>query len=486
MRSPALQTQFVALARHCGVPAAGIAFFRLAAWAQLSGVLAAAGDGFLAASHIVQLLGMVLVLAADHFAHFGARRIFKAAAIATLFTLLGIAVYAVRPGSPAALLLGGAITGAVSSVVVLAWGYYFCSVEPRYSALGLSGGFALYGVLTWVCAGFSAAALTVLALVGPLLSLACLRWGFVRLVCEEPAQKDEPTEDSWLRGVTPHVLAMAAVLGLCMLVNLLGKVLIPLDQEPHALLHRLLWPLLLVVLFGAMLLWFGVGKRATPDGLWPLFVLVIASGLVAYPGLAALDGALASAYLRATQDCLMLFCWVMVASAVYVHGYPRLACFGWSTVVFVKPPLIVSAVLLFLFSGVFANQGESVTMLATGGAAFVLVVAVVLLTGVGSSRPDDAGGETPADDGADRENAYATSLERAACSLRDAYGLTQRETDVAMLLARGNTMVQTAAELHVSLDTVRAHAKGLYRKLGIHKKQELVDRVDGLLRAEGE
>ena len=46
-------------------------------------------------------------------------------------------------------------------------------------------------------------------------------------------------------------------------------------------------------------------------------------------------------------------------------------------------------------------------------------------------------------------------------------------------------MAQTAAELNVSLDTVRAHSKSLYRRLDIHKKQELVALVDGLLR-EGE
>ena len=81
--------------------------------------------------------------------------------------------------------------------------------------------------------------------------------------------------------------------------------------------------------------------------------------------------------------------------------------------------------------------------------------------------------------------ADTSSLERAAAELQGTYGLTARETDVAMLMARGNAMAQTAAELNVSLDTVRAHSKSLYRRLDIHKKQELVALVDGLLR-EGE
>ena len=469
MRSPAHRERLTTAWRRCGAAALGIALFRLAAWAQLSGTLAAAGNEFVAASHIVQLLAMVLVLVANRFVGYTRSQVLRAAGIATLCTLAGVGVYLVGPDGAPTLFLGGTITGAVSSVVVLAWGYYLCSVDPRRSALEVAGGFALYGLLTLACAELPAAAVSALALVGPLLSYGCLRVGFATLgdESETPVPVDAPPH------LTRDTLAMFAVLGACMLVNLLGKVLIPLDEEPHALLHRLLWPLLFVAVFAAVCLWLLVFKRPNAEGLWPLFVLVMASGLLGYPAFTAVDPVFASAYLRASQDCLMLFCWVVVASLAYRHGYAQLPFFGWTTVAFVKPPLIVSSVLLVALSQTLADRGEPLTMAVTGGAAFVLVAVVAVLASTGASPREES---KPSEDG------YSTTLERAARALQATYGLTQRETDVAMLLARGNTMVQTAAELHVSLDTVRAHAKSLYRKMDIHKKQDLVARVDGLLR----
>lgn len=467
------------------VPIVGIALFRLAAWAQLSGVLAAAGSEFVAASHIVQLLAMVLVLVANHFVRYSANQVLRAATIATGCTLVGVAVYIFGPSEETTLLLGGAITGAVSSVVVLAWGYYFCSISPRYSALGISGGFALYGLLTLVLAGLSSTALVILSLVGPLVSLACLWVGFSSLEPRAAEYGCMGAESGWAGGrYARDTLAMFAVLGVCMLVNLLGKVLIPLDEEPHAFLHRLLWPFLFVAVFGAVALWV-LGLKREPESLWPLFVLIMASGLVGYPSFMAIDPVFASAYLRASQDCLMLFCWLVVAALAYRHGYRQLSFFGWSTVVFVKPPLIVSAVLLMVFSRSLVYQNQVFVLLATGGAAFLLVAVVVVLAGLGMpGRSRESGyaqlrGEFEA---VGSGSGYLVSLERAATELRDTYDLTARETDVAMLMARGNTMVQTASELNVSLDTVRAHSKSLYRKLGIHKKQELVALVDGLLR----
>ena len=105
------QTAPAAALRQYGLPVVGLATFRLAAWAQLSGVLAAAGSEFVAASHIVQLLAMVLVLVADRFAVYSANQVLRAAGIATACTLAGVAVYILGPAGKTTLLLGGAITG---------------------------------------------------------------------------------------------------------------------------------------------------------------------------------------------------------------------------------------------------------------------------------------------------------------------------------------------------------------------------------------
>lgn len=51
--------------------------------------------------------------------------------------------------------------------------------------------------------------------------------------------------------------------------------------------------------------------------------------------------------------------------------------------------------------------------------------------------------------------------------------LTRRESEVLPLLQRGHTNPQIALELHVGVETVRTHARHIYRKLGVSSRTEL-------------
>src|SRR3712207_5389054 len=51
--------------------------------------------------------------------------------------------------------------------------------------------------------------------------------------------------------------------------------------------------------------------------------------------------------------------------------------------------------------------------------------------------------------------------------------LTPREADVLELLQDGHTNAQIAHELSVGVETVRTHARNIYRKLGIASRREL-------------
>lgn len=51
--------------------------------------------------------------------------------------------------------------------------------------------------------------------------------------------------------------------------------------------------------------------------------------------------------------------------------------------------------------------------------------------------------------------------------------LTRREADVLELLQLGYTNARIAEELHVGMETVRTHARAIYRKLGIQSRRDL-------------
>jgi DNA-binding CsgD family transcriptional regulator len=51
--------------------------------------------------------------------------------------------------------------------------------------------------------------------------------------------------------------------------------------------------------------------------------------------------------------------------------------------------------------------------------------------------------------------------------------LTPREADVLELLQEGATNAQIAQSLSIGLETVRTHARNIYRKLGIGSRRDL-------------
>lgn len=61
--------------------------------------------------------------------------------------------------------------------------------------------------------------------------------------------------------------------------------------------------------------------------------------------------------------------------------------------------------------------------------------------------------------------------------LEDAFPLSPRETDIALLVARGYTVNRIAENLCLASGTVQSHMKSIYRKLDVHSKQEVIDLV---------
>lgn len=73
------------------------------------------------------------------------------------------------------------------------------------------------------------------------------------------------------------------------------------------------------------------------------------------------------------------------------------------------------------------------------------------------------------------EEAFAARCEVIAGE----FALTPREAEVFAMLARGRDRAYIEEALVVSRNTVKAHVKHVYAKLGIHSHQELIDLVEG-------
>lgn len=119
--------------------------------------------------------------------------------------------------------------------------------------------------------------------------------------------------------------------------------------------------------------------------------------------------------------------------------------------------------------------------LITMTVAFVLVVGSLAAVGLAVARVLEGhrAMEAPlrpqaADGRPSSEDARAAACKALAAEL----GLTEREREVLSLVSMGYTVQRIAEERGVSQNTVRTHTKGLYRKLGIHTKQEAIEMVN--------
>ena len=59
-----------------------------------------------------------------------------------------------------------------------------------------------------------------------------------------------------------------------------------------------------------------------------------------------------------------------------------------------------------------------------------------------------------------------------------AEGLTEREASDCMLYSRGRTLAKVADELGISTSIAQSHIKNAYHKLGVHSRDELVERME--------
>ena len=123
-------------------------------------------------------------------------------------------------------------------------------------------------------------------------------------------------------------------------------------------------------------------------------------------------------------------------------------------------------------------------MLSAAALALVIVLAVfVTFASTGylagdSKRNDDAAGAFA--DGAHEPGRWKKSCERVA---REA-GLSARETEVFMLLAKGRGIEHIQNKLGISGHTVKTHVYNIYRKMEINSREELLDAVERRVQSE--
>lgn len=438
--------------------AVALAVFRIGAWTVFRVGPGAHDAGIPFFAHAVQALVMVFLVLFDRRISYTRKTLFR---ILALVALLGVvaSVLVMVPLVPTAY-VGSTLHGAVSAFIMMGVGFVFCSLPPARSAVGLAMAFALYGVCTWVLVFVPPVVNAAIAVVCFPVALLCLFVGFGKeegIMERDESGSAKKSEFPW---------EIFAILLICTIASMVARVVAP-DTGGALSLYGICWPIIMIAICLLYGVWVVVLEKERVDGFWIVFVLIIFSGLLCWSSFSNVAPDFAASFFRATRECLMLFCWVVVAEVAYSRNMPRVSFFGVATLILLSMPAVVLSAMGWLAPEWGSVLPRTEALFVTTAVSFLLVVATLVLVSR-RSRRIVAGSEA----------GKIGSDEFVVDMLAERYDLTNREKEVVALLSKGHTLPSIAESLCISLDTVRSHSKSIYRKLCVHKKQSLIALID--------
>lgn len=450
------------------LPCFAIAFYRLVFWSTTSGSFIPADEFLNFIEMAAQALVMIALIVLDYRINYTERTVACFIAIAAVIQLFGsgfiFAPYYIEGfSSQFIVFLGAFLRGAGSAVLLLALGRYLCSIEPKRSALIIAGGYTIFGVTSFLLSFTSHDVIAFAALVFPIASGFCLLWSNEKIAIAPP-DKQLPNKKI-LRKIP---LDTVILLFLCALAGVISGAFSSSSNLINSRAFNMLWMIIYLVVFLAYCVWVFYFKRDDPDALWPFLVLIIFSGLFAYSAFSTINLELATNFMSATRRTLMLFCWVFMAASIYREKLPILLVFGVGNLVFSQVPVMISYLIGIFNPQLDTYEASLVNIGTTAVMALVLVVAIIVVI-MKNRAPHNSALE---------ESGMPDATTSAIDIVAEENALSPRESEIALLIVKGYTLPMIGEKLFISTDTVRSHSKNLYKKLGIHKKQELIMLVE--------
>lgn len=173
--------------------------------------------------------------------------------------------------------------------------------------------------------------------------------------------------------------------------------------------------------------------------------------------------------------CYNMVVWAMLYYLVYQWrgGALRIVAFGNAAL---SGGTLVASLLAMAYQASHISESVMKVIIALIGVAVLIDVLFVFSEKQinGMLLPVDEGGAEAADDSSGIDAAKQPGRWKLACEeVALAAGLSARETEVFLGLARGRTAQEIADREVVSIYTIRAHTRSIYAKLDVHSKKEL-------------
>lgn len=444
----------------------GFLCYRAACWTVFHSGFEDVAAETLVYARAAQVVGIAAFLAISYFMNpdpFLWLKLSVGAAVAMTMAALGIVVAHFSDAATSLVVVSACLAhGFFSSLLLLGWGYFFSSIRPGLSALAIAGAFVLYSFLIPVLQPLPPAVVGTCAVVLPVLCGVVLATVF-------PFAEFGPVEEGGFKKVAACVpWGLFGLLFLCSMIVGVSKSILPGDIVWNETPLERYWQAVALVVLVAFAFWTVFLRRDDSYALWPLFSFALLCGLLCFSSFYFIDKSAAWAMMRATQEHLTCFIWVFLTGVIYDRRLPKMLCFGVGAVALIHGEHFASYLFEEVFSFESVAGGEFVAVVLATAMAFVLI----LVTFIALMRRANTLMQATA---VSAQASPANETDAMGVALARAYGLSEREAEVVELLLRGHTYQAAADALCISTDTVRYHVKNVYRRTGVHNRQELIE-----------
>jgi DNA-binding CsgD family transcriptional regulator len=220
-------------------------------------------------------------------------------------------------------------------------------------------------------------------------------------------------------------------------------------------------------------------QRFNPTSTYRLSLPIMVAGFVAIALFFDTHAALCILLINIGYEFFDILVWILFTETARRKGENPLRIFGLG-VAFMFIGMALGYFIGDVLNSYIASGSIQITVVAMLCILSLVVLAFLvipegtidqLLDTVRSDKKSEVGLRTQA-------SSLDSKLEANCTLVASAYGLTPRESEVLLLLAYGRTLSIIARDLFVAKGTARSHMESIYRKLGVHKQQELIDLVE--------
>ncbi len=415
------------------------------------------------------------------------------------------------------LLCGFVIGGAGAGILQMLWGECFAHYEIRFATVVAPAAAIVTAVFTSLTtlsfeavsigySAFPALSFVFLFLISKRnnIKIASIKTCIVRMrqaeVAEEVRAAVQPRQRPFISNAAKLMFSIMVFSFLCRVFDYM-----PINApDPFAVFGGS--ALMSLVIVGAIFLLLGVlfKDRFNPMLTYRLSLPIMVAGLIAIALLFDTHAAFSILLINIGYEFFDILSWILFTEISRKEGGQSLRVFGFG----------VACMFVGMASGLMC--GEMLRELIVSGDLQITVIALLsifslvviaflvipegtiehLISAISSTNSAHPAGQKEETQEAPQEatQAQAAVHDGAApvssdnpalgrheegCALVSAeYRLTPRESEVLILLAYGRTLSIVARDLVIAKGTARTHIENIYRKLGVHKQQELIDLVE--------